>query len=475
MKSRSGAAWSSVFQLIETPPAPTSPASRISSPRPEWPCPRVAPATQRRFSTRPSICSGAALSRASTTIEFAADEARRLDDVRISIEEDLAEVELDLGRHTAAAERLDHLVADNPLRERLVAALMTALYRGGRHAEALAVYRRHASLLGEELGLEPTPQLAELEERILVHDRALVLGTSAQPETAAPSALVRPVTSSIAVLPFSDLSVGQDQGYFADGVAVEVIRMLSRLDGMRVASRSSSFAYRDSPIDIRRIGTELGVTSILEGSVRRQDDRVRITVGLTDALDGFQTWVETYDRALDDIFSIQEDIARSVMEAMSVQLETGAGPRSAAPSTAAYDLYLRGMHHFYRGGLGYTKQAIFSVRGGDEDRPQLLPGAGRSGRRLLVPSSLLRAESRVLGGRRDLRGAGRRGRFADGRDERLARLRPRRRRSVRRGAGPLRSGSRPSPGEPSRPAIYMAAPCFAPARRRRQRTCSGGR
>jgi adenylate cyclase len=292
-------------------------------------------------------------------IEFAADEARRLEEVRISVEEDLAEVELDLGRHTAAAERLDHLVAENPLRERLVAALMTALYRGGRHAEALAVYRRHASLLGEELGLEPTPQLAELEERILVHDRALVLGSSPQLETAAPSALIRPVTSSIAVLPFSDLSVGQDQGYFADGVAVEVIRMLSRLDGVRVASRSSSFAYRDSPIDIRRIGTELGVTSILEGSVRRQDDRVRITVGLTDALDGFQVWGETYDRALDDIFSIQEDIARSVMEAMSVRLETGAGPRSAAPSTAAYDLYLRGMHHFYRGGLGYTKQAIF--------------------------------------------------------------------------------------------------------------------
>ncbi len=293
-------------------------------------------------------------------IGFAADEARRLDEVRISVEEDLAEVELDLGRHTAAAERLDHLVAENPLRERLVAALMTALYRGGRHAEALAVYRRHARLLGEELGLEPTPQLAELEERILVHDRALVLGSpSTERETAVSSALVRPVTASIAVLPFADLSAGQDQGYFADGVAVEVIRMLSRLDGVRVASRGSSFAYRDSPLDIRRVGTELGVTSVLEGSVRRQDDRVRITVGLTDVLDGFQTWGETYDRALDDIFSIQEDIARSVMQAMSVRLETGAGPRSTAPSTAAYDLYLRGMHHFYRGGLGYTKQAIF--------------------------------------------------------------------------------------------------------------------
>jgi TolB-like protein/Tfp pilus assembly protein PilF len=289
---------------------------------------------------------------------FAADEARRLEEIRISIEEDLAEVELDLGRHTSAADRLDQLVAENPLRERLVAALMTALYRGGRHAEALAVYRRHARLLGEDLGLEPTPQLAELEERILVHDQALVFGSSSVANDPRPSALRHPVTSSIAVLPFTDLSSTQDQDFFAEGVAVEVIRMLSGLSGVRVASRGASFAYRDSSLDIRRIGTELGVTSVLEGTLRRQDDRVRITVGLSDVLDGFQIWGETYDRNLDDIFAIQEDIARSVMQALRVRLETGTEPRSAAPSTAAYELYLRGMHHFYRGGLGYTKQAI---------------------------------------------------------------------------------------------------------------------
>jgi TolB-like protein/DNA-binding SARP family transcriptional activator/Tfp pilus assembly protein PilF len=290
---------------------------------------------------------------------FAADEARRLDEIRISIEEDLAEVELDLGRHTSAADRLAHLVAENPLRERLVAALMTALYRGGRHAEALAVYRRHARLLGEELGLEPTPQLAELEERILVHDQALIPGgNSTSPSEAQPSALLHPVMSSIAVLPFTDLSATQDQGYLAEGVAVEMIRMLSGLDGVRVASRGASFAYRESSLDIRRIGTELGVTSVLEGTLRRQDDRVRITVGLSDVLDGFQIWAETYDRDLDDIFAIQEDIARSVIQALRVRLEAGNEPRSAAPSTAAYELYLRGMSHFYRGGLGYTKQAI---------------------------------------------------------------------------------------------------------------------
>jgi TolB-like protein len=290
---------------------------------------------------------------------FAADEARRLEEVRISIEEDLAEVELELGHHTSAAERLDRLITENPLRERLVAALMMALYRGGRHADALAVYRRHPRLLGKELGLEPTPRLAELEERILVHDQALVLGSGpASGAAPQPSALLHPGRTSIAVLPFTDLSATQDQGYFADGIAVEVIRMLSGLDGVRVASRVASFAYRDSSLDARRIGTELGVTSVLEGTLRRQSDKVRITVGLTDVLDGFHIWGETYDRDLDDIFAIQEDIARSVMHALRPRLEGGVEPRSAAPSTAAYELYLRGMHHFYRGGLGYTKQAI---------------------------------------------------------------------------------------------------------------------
>nr|MDP9495056.1 hypothetical protein [Actinomycetota bacterium] len=288
-------------------------------------------------------------------VVFVADETRRLVEMCVSVEEDLAEVDLDLGKHTEAAERLDRLVAEYPLRERLVAALMTALYRGGRHADALGVYQRHARILGDELGLEPTPQLAELEERILVHDRALVPAVV----LTAPSGLLgRPTASSVAVLPFTDLSPGQDQAYFGDGVAVEVIRMLSRLEGVRVASRGSSFAYRSSPLDVRRIGSELGVTSVLEGSVRRQEDRVRITVGLTDVLDGFQIWTDTYDRTLDDIFAIQEEIASSAVHALRSRLEPGDAKRTIGPGAEAYDMYLRGRHHFYRGGMEETKRAI---------------------------------------------------------------------------------------------------------------------
>ena len=289
-------------------------------------------------------------------VMFVADEARRLNEISVSVEEDLAEVDIDLGKHTEAAERLDRLVTECPMRERLVASLMTALYRGGRHAEALSVYQRHTRLLGDELGLEPSPQLVELEERILVHDRALV--PAAASTSHAPWLPERTAVSSVAVLPFTDLSPAQDQVYFGDGVAVEVIRMLSRLPGVRVASRGSSFAYRSSPLDVRRIASELGVTSVLEGSVQRQAEKVRITVGLTDALEGFQIWAETYDKTVTDMFVIQEEIAASVVQALSVRLDEGSRRRSIGPGAEAYDMYLQGRHHFYRGGTEETKRAI---------------------------------------------------------------------------------------------------------------------
>jgi adenylate cyclase len=267
-------------------------------------------------------------------VPFVAEEARRLNEISVSVEEDLAEVDIDLGKHIEAAERLDRLVTESPMRERLVASLMTALYRGGRHAEALV----------------------ELEERILVHDQALV--PAAAPVSHAPWLPERTAVSSVAVLPFTDLSPAQDQAYFGDGVAVEVIRMLSRLPGVRVASRGSSFAYRSSPLDVRRIASELGVTSVLEGSVQRQDDRVRITVGLTDALEGFQIWAETYDRTVSDMFVIQEEIAASVVQALSVRLDESSRRRTIGPGAEAHDMYLQGRHHFYRGGTEETKRAI---------------------------------------------------------------------------------------------------------------------
>lgn len=149
---------------------------------------------------------------------------------------------------------------------------------------------------------------------------------------------------SIAVLPFVDMSPERDQEYLGDGIAEELLNELYRLDGLRVAGRTSSFAFKHTPQDLKTIGETLGVETILEGSVRKNGDRVRITAQLINAADGFHLWSDTYDRELADIFVIQEDISSAVAGALGVRLGVGgvndfrgAGTRNLD----AYEAYLR--------------------------------------------------------------------------------------------------------------------------------------
>lgn len=150
---------------------------------------------------------------------------------------------------------------------------------------------------------------------------------------------------SIAVLPFADMSPGGDQGYFGDGIAEELLNELTRLDGLRVAGRTSSFLFKDSNRGLREIGVDLGVAAILEGSVRKDGDRVRVTAQLVNSADGYHLWSQTYDSKLEDIFSIQEQIAAAVTGELGVRLGVGgvntfqgAGTRNVE----AYEAYLRG-------------------------------------------------------------------------------------------------------------------------------------
>jgi serine/threonine-protein kinase len=152
--------------------------------------------------------------------------------------------------------------------------------------------------------------------------------------------------TSIAVLPFSNLSTEADNQYFSDGLAEDLINELARLSGLRVASRTSSFRLRGRDMDIRDIGRDLGVGAILEGSVRRAGSRVRITVQLTDAVNGYHIWSERYDREITDIFDIQDEIVRSIVTALAPALV--ADPRIAVRRTTenleAYERYLKGRH-----------------------------------------------------------------------------------------------------------------------------------
>ena len=160
-------------------------------------------------------------------------------------------------------------------------------------------------------------------------------------------------TPSIAVLPPADISPGRDQDYFCEGMAEEIINALAKIRGLHVASRTSAFQFKGTALDSREIGRRLGVSTLLEGSVRKAGDRLRITAQLIDVTNGYHLWSEQYDREMKDIFAIQEEIARKIVQALQVKLSPGeqsALGRAPTQDVQAYDLYLRGRKYFYRFG-----------------------------------------------------------------------------------------------------------------------------
>jgi adenylate cyclase len=150
--------------------------------------------------------------------------------------------------------------------------------------------------------------------------------------------------SSIAVLAFADLSPQKDQQYFSDGISEEILDALAKLPNLSVASRTSSFAYKGQQKDVRTIGSELGVETVLEGSVRKDGNRVRITAQLIDAQQGDHLWSDTFDRELTDIFALQEEIARSIVSALNPGNTKASQPviKRYTDNLAAYELYLKG-------------------------------------------------------------------------------------------------------------------------------------
>ena len=146
---------------------------------------------------------------------------------------------------------------------------------------------------------------------------------------------------SIAVLPFSDLSFGEESDYFGDGIAEEIQSALAKIDGLRVAARRSSFWFKDKKADLNEIADKLNVEHILDGSVRRAGNRVRITAQLTECCNGFTLWSETFDREFQGIFALQDEITSAIVDALKLKLDISAPPK--ARSTEAYDIYLQGL------------------------------------------------------------------------------------------------------------------------------------
>ena len=171
-----------------------------------------------------------------------------------------------------------------------------------------------------------------------------VLSESESVPTAAPG-LATPIGGSIAIMPFVDMSPDGDQAYFSDGIAEEILNLLARVPELRVVSRSSSFAYRDRNLSARDLAFELNVNYILEGSVRRQGDRLRITAQLIDALTDSHLWSGTFDRTFDDVFAIQDEIAAAVIPELEVELLHEL-PVSTEADPDAYTHYLKCRHYY---------------------------------------------------------------------------------------------------------------------------------
>ena len=164
--------------------------------------------------------------------------------------------------------------------------------------------------------------------------------------------------SSIAVLPFLDMSAAKDQGFFSEGVTEEILNRLSQAGNLRVISRTSSFSLRDKSLDVPEIGERLNVDYVLEGSVRKSSDRIRITAQLIDVFTNSHVWSETYDRGLDDLFAVQDEIAASVAAALQVTLAGGKSRDHMPENIQAYEQFLQGKFFYNRRSPGDIDRSI---------------------------------------------------------------------------------------------------------------------
>jgi len=178
---------------------------------------------------------------------------------------------------------------------------------------------------------------------------------------AAPNVAAAPRIPSLAVLPFTNMSADKDNEYFCDGLSEELINSLSHIHELRVAARTSAFSFKGKDLDIREIGKLLNVQAILEGSVRKAGERLRITAQLVSVADGYHLWSEKYDRAMDDIFAVQDEISLEIVDKLKVKLLKGEKTKVLRRHTEnkdAYNLFLKGRYFWNRRNEGDLKRAI---------------------------------------------------------------------------------------------------------------------
>src|SRR5262249_13692410 len=191
------------------------------------------------------------------------------------------------------------------------------------------------------------------------------------------TALPLPDRPAIAVLPFVNMSGEPEQEYFSDGISEDIITALSKLRWFFVIARNSSFTYKGKAVHLKQIAEELGVRYVVEGSVRKDSGRVRITAQLNDVTTGSHIWAERFDRDIADVFAVQDEITEAIVAAIEPQLyaaENFRAQRKAPDSMDAWDLVMRGLSYYWR----LTRQDNVVAQALLENRSQLWPGAGRA-------------------------------------------------------------------------------------------------
>jgi len=224
--------------------------------------------------------------------------------------------------------------------------------------------------------------------------RVVAAGGQARPQEVAETPPSPPDKPSIAVLPFENMSGDKEQDYFADGISEDVITDLSKVSGLMVIARNSSFAYKGRAVDLRDVARELDARHVLEGSVRKAGTRVRITAQLIDGRSGAHLWAERYDRELVDVFAIQDEVTRAIVEALKIHLTPEESARVGRRGTAdvdAYDLYVRGRQQMQR----YTPESVAEARHLFEQAIALDPnfGAAYAGIAITIKNDLLNQRS----------------------------------------------------------------------------------
>jgi TolB-like protein len=277
-------------------------------------------------------------------IDWVSAQRRRLEDLLVDALVRVAGEEEKLGNVERALELAKRAVAIDPLREDAHRVIMRALAAGGRKADALKHYEETAALLKRELDVDPDAATQALTAELR---KSKQIWSARSDNSDRPALPDRP---SIAVLPFTNIGGNADEEYFADGIVEDILSALSRIRWLFVIARQSSFSYKGRAVEVKRIARELGVRYLVEGSVRKSNNRVRITAQLIDAETDAHIWADRYDRDLSDIFALQDEITERIVSAIEPTVRAVEIKRALAKPTdslSAYDSYLRALPYYH--------------------------------------------------------------------------------------------------------------------------------